>query len=81
MTVLSYLYGIIIYCVINEPVHGIFFTGLMLMTNIIRRNRWNFLVNYQVKTHQILEFFPVNQNTFSLILHNNVYTLSMTIIG
>ena len=59
----------------------ILFTGLMILKKIIRRNKWNFLVNYQVTTHKILECFPVHQNIFPLILHNNVYKLSIIIIG
>ena len=76
MTVLSYSYGIIM----NRAKMHLFMSRMLLMdtiqvTNVIRRSKWNFLVNYQVTTNQRFECFPVLQKMYSFNLHVNVYIL------
>ena len=82
MTVLSYLYGIIMYCTINAPGNGNNVVDVINAADkLFLKVKRNFLVNYQVTTHQILELFPVHQKMSPLNLQNNVYTLSIAKIG
>ena len=64
MNVLSYLYGIIMYCAINAPGHGNDVVDELNATdkNNFKEKKRNFLVNQQVTTYQRLELFPVNKN-------------------
>ena len=51
--------------------------GLNATEKIIWRNKWNSLVNQQVKTLKIFEYFPVNQNMYPLNFNKNVYIFSI----
>ena len=70
MNVLSYLYGIIMYCTINAPGNGNNVVDVINAADkLFLKLKWNFLVNYQVTTHQILELFPVRQKMSPFIIH------------
>ena len=70
------------YCAINAPGNGNNVVNVINETDkMFSKGTWNFLVNWQVTTHRILEFFPVHQKMSPLNLQNNVYTFSIAKIG
>ena len=63
---------------INAPGHGRYvIDGLNSTDKCYLKGKWNLLVNEEVMIPQILECFPVLQNTSPINLHINVYTFSI----